>query len=68
MSFISVYIFVLCILFRLFMRFCVEKNSERSKREREREKYLEAEKMKENEVFLFRLFMSFFFLVMGRLG
>ena len=33
------------------MRFCVEKNSERSKRERasEREKCLEAEKMKENE-------------------
>ena len=35
------------------MRFCVEKNSERlerkSKRERERKKCLEAEKMKENE-------------------
>ena len=33
------------------MRFCVEKNSERSEKEskREREKCLEAEKMKENE-------------------
>ena len=33
------------------MRFCIEKNSERSERERasEREKCLEAEKMKENE-------------------
>ena len=45
------YIFVLCILFHLFKRFCVEKNSERSHREskRERDKCLEAEKMKENE-------------------
>ena len=37
-SFIFVYIFVLCILFHLFMRFCVEKNSERSKRDRERQR------------------------------
>ena len=44
-------IFVFCILFHIFMRFCVEKNSERSERERasEREKCLEAEKLKENE-------------------